>query len=249
MVETSPQHTQDEAAKADASPAPVAGQSEGTSSGEASAARSGTERQRLDAGEFLAIANPVRRRVIVAFVFAFALLAASLGLGWQAGVITPRPVPLSDGMTALTTRGFLDVMVRADSWEHDHSSPVIAYVQRSDAEEGFYHAMDANVHEILEVESGEYLVSFIAPVNEDGSYYHCPEPEEVRIERGHTGVTNVQLEYVPATEGRWVEYQEIIDRVGAALEFGDTTLQEGRGEEILEWVANNANASPFYARQ
>ena len=66
----------------------------------------------------------------------------------------------------------LTLEVKADGWDADTSTPVIAHIEDADGEVDFYTAIAANKQVTVEVgKSGTYSVTLIPPVNADGSTY------------------------------------------------------------------------------
>ena len=62
--------------------------------------------------------------------------------------------------------------VKAEGWDADTSTPVIAHIEGADGEVDFYTAIAANKQVTVKVgKSGTYTVTFISPVNADGSIY------------------------------------------------------------------------------
>ena len=66
----------------------------------------------------------------------------------------------------------LTLEVKADGWDADTSTPVIAHIKDADGKVDFYTAIAANKQVTVEIgESGTYSVTLIPPVNADGSTY------------------------------------------------------------------------------
>ena len=66
----------------------------------------------------------------------------------------------------------LTLEVKADGWDADTSTPVIAHIEDADGKVDFYTAIAANKQVTVEVgKSGTYTVTLIPPVNADGSTY------------------------------------------------------------------------------
>lgn len=66
----------------------------------------------------------------------------------------------------------LTLEVKADGWDADTSTPIIAHIEDADGEVDFYTAIAANKQVTVRVgKSGTYTVTFISPVNADGSIY------------------------------------------------------------------------------
>lgn len=69
----------------------------------------------------------------------------------------------------------LSLEVKADGWDTETSTPVIAHIEDEDGKVDFYTAIAANKQVTVKVgESGTYTVTFISPVNADGSIYKVP---------------------------------------------------------------------------
>ena len=69
----------------------------------------------------------------------------------------------------------LSLEVKADGWETETSTPVIAHIEDEDGKVDFYTAIAANKQVTVKVgESGTYTVTFISPVNADGSINKVP---------------------------------------------------------------------------
>ena len=55
--------------------------------------------------------------------------------------------------------------MKAEGWDADTSTPVIAHIEGADGEVDFYTAIDANKQVTVKVgKSGTYTVTFISPV-------------------------------------------------------------------------------------
>ena len=68
------------------------------------------------------------------------------------------------------------------------SSPVIAHIVNKEEKVDYYHAYDANEPHALDVPAeGEYEVSFISPVDKDGSTYEVPKTAKVKAEKMRMG--------------------------------------------------------------
>ena len=66
----------------------------------------------------------------------------------------------------------LTLEVKADGWDADTSTPVIAHIEDADGKVDFYTAIAANKQVTVKVgKSGTYSVTLIPPVNADGSTY------------------------------------------------------------------------------
>lgn len=109
------------------------------------------------------------------------------GIAWGMGgtaqpATDPEPVAGEEAAPAEepVVERWLSVGVSADGWDAETSSPVIAHVTSADGGVDFYHAYAANDTErLLVADAGDYQVSWITPVNADGSVYRVCDPTTV----------------------------------------------------------------------
>ncbi len=127
--------------------------------------------------------------------------------------------------------------LRADleGW-NEKSTPVIAHIVSKDGKVDTYHAFAANADEKLELVEGEYTVTYISPINEDGSIYKVTQPS-----KGETSATFVK---VPADQVTQEQLDEILDGIKDAVSKGDSTLKGDAGSAIAEQAGTNAAANP-----
>lgn len=127
--------------------------------------------------------------------------------------------------------------LRADleGW-NEKSTPVIAHIVSKDGKVDTYHAFAANADEKLELVEGEYTVTYISPINEDGSIYKVTQPS-----KGETSATFVK---VPADQVTQEQLDEILDGIKDAVSKGDSTLKGDAGSTIAEQAGTNAAANP-----
>ena len=124
-------------------------------------------------------------------LLAIALIGGSV---WYAASQKPEPKePTPIEQTEKTEQHVIQLGAKADGWVKGESSPVIAHIVNKEEKVDYYHAYDANEPHALDVPAeGEYEVSFISPVDKDGSTYEVPQTaKEVRVRRqgweGHRG--------------------------------------------------------------
>ena len=90
---------------------------------------------------------------------------------------------------------------KADGWVKGESSPVIAHIVNKEKKVDYYHAYDANEQHSLGVPAeGEYEVSFISPVDKDGSIYEVPKRSKVKRgedKDGKAAKTDLPFEFKP----------------------------------------------------
>ena len=93
----------------------------------------------------------------------------------------------------------LTLEVKADGWDADTSTPVIAHIEDEDGKVDFYTAIAANKQVTVKVgESGTYTVTFISPVNADGSIYKVPSKKVTAGKADKTVATGVTFDKVDA---------------------------------------------------
>jgi hypothetical protein len=145
----------------------------------------------------------------------------------------------------------LSVGVRADGWDADTSSPVIAHVVSEAERVDYYHAYAANEEVSLKVPAkGGYEVSFVSPINADGSVYRVPEAETVDSEVADEGsdadarpVLSFTFERVNAADVTQEELADLVEQVTDAVRNGDETLTGESGIKVVETVTENAKAN------
>lgn len=142
----------------------------------------------------------------------------------------------------------ISIGASADGWDAETSTPVIVHVVGEEQGVDLYHAYDANVGCTIEVpEGGEYQLSFISPVNADGSIYRVPEAQTVSAVTSDDDTASelpFTFELVAAEDVTEDELNAIIEQVTAAVENGDETLSGDTGTGILDAVKENCAANP-----
>lgn len=144
----------------------------------------------------------------------------------------------------------LTIGAAAEGWDAETSSPVIVHVVSEEQGVDYYHAYDANEGYQLPVpEAGTYQVSFISPVNADGSIYRTPEAQTVQAVAsgdGQEATADLPYEFEPvnAEDVTADELTAIIEQVTEAIKNGDETLTGDAGTSIVETVKENCAANP-----
>lgn len=113
------------------------------------------------------------------------LAIALIGGGvWYAASQKPEPKePTPIEQTEKQEQQVIQLGAKADGWVKGESSPVIAHIVNKEEKVDYYHAYDANEPHALDVPAeGEYEVSFISPVDKDGSTYEVPKTAKVKSE-------------------------------------------------------------------
>lgn len=144
----------------------------------------------------------------------------------------------------------LQVGVKADGWVKGESSPVIAHIVNEAEGVDYYHAYDANEQTALDVPAdGEYEVSFIAPVNKDGSTYEVPEASKVKAgdaDGEESGKSGLPFDFKPVTADKASTdtLNGIAGDVAEAVKKGDESLTGEKGSAVIELVEKNIKANP-----
>ena len=140
----------------------------------------------------------------------------------------------------------LTLEVKADGWDADTSTPVIAHIEDADGKVDFYTAIAANKQVTVRVgKSGTYTVTFISPVNADGSIY---EVSSKKVTAGKadkkTASTGVTFNKVDADKVTKDDLTAIAKDVAAAVKKGDSTLTGDKGAEVVKKFEDNIKKNP-----
>ena len=139
----------------------------------------------------------------------------------------------------------LSLEVKADGWDADTSTPVIAHIEDADGEVDFYTAIAANKQVTVKVgESGTYTVTFISPVNADGSIYKVPSKKVTAGKADKTVATGVPFDKVDADKVTKDDLTAIAKDVAEAVKKGDSTLTGDKGAEVVKKFENNIKKNP-----
>ena len=139
----------------------------------------------------------------------------------------------------------LSLEVKADGWDADTSTPVIAHIEDADGEVDFYTAIAANKQVTVKVgESGTYTVTFISPVNADGSIYKVPSKKVTAGKADKTVATGVTFDKVDADKVTKDDLTAIAKDVAEAVKKGDSTLTGDKGAEVVKKFENNIKKNP-----
>ena len=145
--------------------------------------------------------------------------------------------------------------VTADNGWDENSTPTIAHIEGSDVD--FYHAVTPDAEgnkgtSTVALAEGDYTVSFVSPVNSDGSafdVYDTGAPVDITVDADAETAPAVDcpMTQIPADQVTDEMLQDIIDQTKDAVENGDETLKGDAGTDILDKlegnVAQNPNAS------
>lgn len=145
--------------------------------------------------------------------------------------------------------------VTADHGWDENSTPAIAHIEGNDVD--FYHAVtpDADGNKgtsTVELAEGDYTVSFVSPVNSDGSafdIYDTGAPVDITVDADAktAPAVNCPMAQIPADKVTDDMLADIVNKTKDAIKKGDETLKGDAGAGILDKldgnVAKNPNAS------
>lgn len=186
--------------------------------------------------------------VAIAVVIVAALcLAVAAGRGT---FTTEKPQDAQEQKTVDVT-----LSVTADHGWDENSTPAIAHIEGDDVD--FYHAVtpDADGNKgtsTVELAEGDYTVSFVSPVNSDGSafdIYDTGAPVDITVDADAktAPAVNCPMAQIPADKVTDDMLADIVNKTKDAIKKGDETLKGDAGTGILDKldgnVAKNPNAS------
>ena len=169
----------------------------------------------------------------------YALAHAGWGVGSNTPAVSQKAGDEKQDMA-------LSLEVKAEGWDADTSTPVIAHIEGADGEVDFYTAFAANEKVSVTVgETGTYNVSLIPPVNADGSTYKAASGEIAAVKTdGKAGGTVIALEKVDADKVTEDELTAIAKDVAEAVKKGDSTLTGERGVRVVNIFQTNIGSNP-----
>lgn len=140
----------------------------------------------------------------------------------------------------------LTLEVKADGWDADTSTPIIAHIKDADGKVDFYTALAANKQVTVKVgKSGTYTVTFISPVNADGSIYKVSSKKVTAGKADKkTASTGVTFNKVDADKVTKDDLTAIAKDVAAAVKKGDSTLTGDKGAEVVKKFEDNIKKNP-----
>lgn len=140
----------------------------------------------------------------------------------------------------------LTLEVKADGWDADTSTPIIAHIEDADGKVDFYTAIAANKQVTVKVgKSGTYTVTLIPPVNADGSTYKAASSKvKAGKDDKKTNGTVITLEKVDADKVTKDDLTAIAKDVAEAVRKGDSTLTGERGVKVVNIFQTNISSNP-----
>ena len=184
--------------------------------------------------------------IVVVAVIAVSIAAAS-------GAFTQQEQTATDEQKTV----YVTLNVTADNGWDENSTPAIAHIESESNNVDFYHAVTPDAEgnkgtSTVALAEGDYTVSFVSPVNSDGSafdIYDTGAPVDITVDADAetTPVVDCPMTQIPADQVTDEMLQDIIDQTKDAVENGDETLKGDAGTDILDKlegnVAQNPNAS------
>lgn len=145
--------------------------------------------------------------------------------------------------------------VTADHGWDENSTPAIAHIEGNDVD--FYHAVTPDAEgnkstSTVALAEGDYTVSFVSPVNSDGSafdIYDTGAPVDITVDADAktAPAINCPMAQIPADKVTDDMLADIVNKTKDAIKNGDVTLKGDAGTGILDKldgnVAKNPNAS------
>lgn len=182
--------------------------------------------------------------IVVVAVIAVSIAAAS-------GAFTQQDKTATDEQKTVD----VTLSVTADHGWDENSTPAIAHIEGNDVD--FYHAVtpDADGNKgtsTVELAEGDYTVSFVSPVNSDGSafdIYDTGAPVDITVDADAktAPAVNCPMAQIPADKVTDEMLADIVNKTKDAIKKGDETLKGDAGTGILDKldgnVAKNPNAS------
>ena len=184
--------------------------------------------------------------IVVVAVIAVSIAAAS-------GAFTQQEQTATDEQKTVD----VTLNVTADNGWDENSTPAIAHIESESNNVDFYHAVTPDAEgnkgtSTVALAEGDYTVSFVSPVNSDGSafdIYDTGAPVDITVDADAETAPAVDcpMTQIPADQVTDEMLQDIIDQTKDAVENGDETLKGDAGTDILDKlegnVAQNPNAS------
>ena len=179
--------------------------------------------------------------IVVVAVIAVSIAAAS-------GAFTQQDKTAADEQKTVD----VTLSVTADHGWDENSTPAIAHIEGNDVD--FYHAVtpDADGNKgtsTVELAEGDYTVSFVSPVNSDGSafdIYDTGAPVDITVDADAktAPAVNCLMAQIPADKVTDEMLANIVDKTKDAIKKGDETLKGDSGKAILGKLDGNVSANP-----
>lgn len=179
--------------------------------------------------------------IVVVAVIAVSIAAAS-------GAFTQQDKAATDEQKTVD----VTLSVTADHGWDENSTPAIAHIEGNDVD--FYHAVTPDAEgnkgtSTVELAEGDYTVSFVSPVNSDGSafdIYDTGAPVDITVDADAktAPAVNCPMAQIPADKVTDDMLADIVNKTKDAIEKGDETLKGDAGTGILDKLDGNVAKNP-----
>lgn len=142
--------------------------------------------------------------------------------------------------------------VTADSGWDENSTPAIAHIEGKDVD--FYHAVTPDAEgnkgtSTVALAEGDYTVSFVSPVNSDGStfdIYDTGAPVDITVDADARTAPAVDCPMAQISADKVTDEMlaDIVNKTKDAIKKGDETLKGDAGTGILDKLDGNVAKNP-----
>lgn len=190
--------------------------------------------------------RPMGRARVAAVCAGLAVAALLVGGVWLATGQQPSAgteTAISQATDDEKGDAYVSFEASADGWDADGSTPVIAHIEGAGGDVDFYTAVAANEQAKVKVgDGGDYAVTFISPVNADGSIYRTGGSHKVTADED--GGYTFGFEKVDASQVTADDLNAIAGEVAEAVKKGDSTLTGDTGAEVVRKFEDNIKKNP-----
>lgn len=137
------------------------------------------------------------------------------------------------------------VTVSADSSWDSSSTPLIVHVSGDDVD--LYHAVSADEPSAtLTLPEGSYTVSYVTPVNADGSVFQIGGSQAVTLRDGDAEANTIDatMKKKDAADTSNDKLSFTVDKLEKALKDGDDSLKGDAATKLIETFKTNIAANP-----
>lgn len=160
----------------------------------------------------------------------------------------------SDNKEEKKLTDILTINVTTDKGWDTESTPAIIHITSKESDTDFYHAINPDENggtgqSSIELETGEYRMEFVSPLNQDGSAYEIHDTSGIQTvsvpaAQKEETIINCPMTYIPAEDVTDEMLQAIISKIQIAVERGDNTIKGNVGRNLLDKLAQNVQNRP-----